>query len=161
MIDKEALSPVQVEHLLRGYFGWLGSFVVGAADIVARPATNQPEKPSSDLWKLVTGGMISNLEDAPSRYVSQMYDQAKEIEQAYSTYRNLQKQGKEEEADKFAEKNVDKLNKYRSVERVKKSASRINEQIRIIERSALDGVEKREKIRELNRAKERMAMAVN
>lgn len=161
MIDKESLSPVQVDHMLRGYFGWLGSFIVGAADIVARPASDQPKRASSDMWKLATGNMVSNLEDAPSRYVSQMYTQAKEIEQAYGTFKMLEKQGKREEADKFVEDNREKIRKHEMISDLKSRESKFNEQIRITERSSMSPDEKRDRIRVLNKEKDRVARAAN
>jgi len=160
LAGKESLSPVQVDSMLRGYFGWLGSFVVGAADVLARPATGQNERASSDIWKAATGGMASDLRDAPSRYVSQMYDQAKELEQVYGTWRALQKQGKTAEAQEFAKENRDKLGRYRSVETVKRSEAMLNERIRLIERSSKSSDEKRELIRKINAQKDRAARAV-
>jgi hypothetical protein len=153
----ESLSPVQIDHLLRGYFGWLGSFVVGAGDIIARPATGQPKQAAPDYWKMATGGMISNLSDAPSRYVSQMYDQAREIEQAYGTWQALQKQGKKDEAKEFVKENLSELKKYDKIADIKKYQSQLNEQIRYIERSNNAPDVKREKIRKLQNEKDRVA----
>lgn len=161
LVNKEGLSPVQIDHMLRGYFGWLGSFVVGGADIIARPFTGQVDKPTADYYKLATGGMVADLRDAPSRYVSQMYEQAKEIEQAYGTWKILQKEGKFAESQEFMLENKNALAKYKSIEHVKKSVSKLNENIRIIERSNIDPDVKREKIRELQKQKTRIAMTVS
>ena len=86
VVDAGFLSPVQVDHLIRGYFGWLGMFAVGFADLGARHAADQPQRPAIDVWKTATGGMLSQLEDAPSRYVSQVYEQTKAIDEAWSSY---------------------------------------------------------------------------
>jgi hypothetical protein len=148
-IGKESLSPVQVDQLLRGYFGWLGSFVVSAGDILARPAANQPERAAPDYWKAATGGMVANLEDAPSRYVSQMYAQAREVEAAYATWKDLLKDGKVEEAKEFREDNADAIKKYGVVERIKKRESELSARIRQIEESTQPGDTKRDLIRSL------------
>ena len=160
LIGVDSPSPVQVDHMLRGYFGWLGSFVVGAGDIIARPATGQPERPSSDIWKAATGGMVSDLRDAPSRYVTQMYTQAKELEQAYGTYHALLKQGKTDEAQSFAKDNIEELAKYRNVEHVKKQEAKLNERARMIERSNLDADTKRETLRSIQEQKDRLARTI-
>ncbi len=154
VVGKEALSPVQVDALIRGYFGWLGTFVVGLADMPARYATDQAERPSIDLWKAATGGMISGLDDAPSRYVTQVYEQARVIEQAYGTWRSLRKAGKTEEAAEFMEDNGDKIKRYRSVEAVKVAIARINQQIRVVEIRDMDADAKRLEIRRLNARKD-------
>jgi hypothetical protein len=157
LVGAEALSPVQIDHLLRGYFGWLGSFVVGAGDVLARPATGQIKGPTPDYWKAATGGMVSDLRDAPSRYVSQMYEQARELEQVYGTWKALQKDGKPEEAAAFKESHEDDLRRHKNVERVKRGEALLNQQIKRIEKSGATADEKRERIREVQQRKERLA----
>jgi hypothetical protein len=161
LVGAEALSPVQIDHMLRGYFGWLGSFVVGAADVIARPASGQAKHPTPDYWKAATGGMIADKDSGSSRYVSQMYEQAKEIEQAYGTWRALQKQGKTAEAKEFFRDNKEDLIKYKKIEAVKRTESQLNERIRIIERSNLAPDVKRERIDKLREQKDRVARRVN
>ena len=141
----------------RGYFGWLGAFIVGAGDTIARPATDQPSNPTPDYWKTVTGGMAADLRDAPSRYVSQMYDQAKEIEKAYGTWKMLVREGKVEEAREFRADNAELLNEHKQVERVKKAESALNQRARMIERSNMDPDRKRELLRQINEQKDRTA----
>jgi len=155
-----AMSPVQIDHVLRGYFGWLGSFVVSGADYAIRPLTNEPSRPERDYWKMATAGIASDVDSASSRYVSQMYDQAKVLEEAYGTYRQLLKEGKTAEAAAFRESNREELTKYRSVERVKSAEAKFNERIRMIERSAMDPAEKRARILEIQKQKDRTARLV-
>jgi hypothetical protein len=157
----QSLSPVEIDHLLRGYFGWLGSFVVDVGDIIARPTTGQVDKPTPDYWKVATGGMVSDKNQASSRYVSQMYTQAKEIEQAYGTYRQLQKTGRPQDAANFVAENRDKLKKYETIGAAKKEFSLINERIRMIERSSMDSQKKRDQIQALKARENRIAEMVN
>ena len=155
-----ALSPVQVDHLLRGYFGWLGSFVVGAADMIVRPFTNEPSRPTSDYFKVATQGIVQETNSGSSRYVTQMYDQAKILEQAYGTYRDLVKQGKTEEAKTYLQDHQEELNRYRQIEKVKQAESKYNEAIRMVERSKLSPDEKKTRILEYNKQKDRVARYV-
>jgi hypothetical protein len=143
--------------MIRGYFGWLGAFIVGAGDVLARPATGQAKHPTPDYWKTATGGMVSALEDAPSRYVSQMYEQAREIEQAYGTWRSLLKEGKTAEAKEFFEDNKGDLIKYRKIEAVKRGEAKLNERIRMIERSNMGTDQKRDLIRTIRDQQDRIA----
>ncbi len=151
------LSPVQVDHLIHGYFGWLGSFVVGTADIVARPATGQVPGARRDYWKVATGGIVADKNSASSRYVTQMYEQSREIEQAYGTWRSLLKEGKAGEAREFREENMDSLKKYGLSQGIKRQESKLNERIRMIERSNLSPEEKRRQIDQLRDQKDRIA----
>lgn len=161
LVGQDSLSPVQIDSMLRGYFGWLGSFVVGAADVLARPATDQPEKATPDYWKDATGGIVSDLRNAPSRYVSAMYAQAKELEQAYGTWKSLVKEGKVEEAQAFRQDHQDELSRYRQVEQVKKAEASLNARQRMIERSNVDPDTKRELIRKLQEQKDQRARVLN
>ncbi len=154
-------SPVQIDHMIRGYFGWLGSFIVGTGDLIARPATGQVRGGTPDYWKVATGGMVSDAESPSSRYVSQMYEQAKILEEAYGTYRALAKEGKIAEAQEFAQGNAEKLRRYKSVEQVKRSEARFNEIIRVIERSTKTPDEKREMIRQIQRQKDLIARKIS
>lgn len=160
VMGTSALSPVQIDHLLRGYFGWLGSFVVGAGDVIARPATNQPKRPTPDYWKVATGGMVADKDSGSSRYVSQMYEQAKELEMAYSTFRAIEKKGNAEATREYVKDNLDKLQRYDQVEAAKKSLSLMNERIRMIERSSMEHDKKRDMIRDLKDEEDRIARSL-
>lgn len=155
-----ALSPVEYDHLVRSYFGWLGSFVVGGADMVVRAGSDEPAKPTADYFKIATGGIVREAGTGGSRYVSQVYDQAAELEQAYGTYHHLLKDGKVAEAQEYADDNKEKLARYRQVESVKKAESTINQQIRAIERSNIDPDEKKDRIDALNKRKEEVAKRI-
>ena len=149
-----ALSPVQYDHLARAYFGWLGSFVVGGADMGYRMVSDEPTQPTRDYFKFATQGILKEQGTGNSRYLSQMYEQAKELEQAHATYRQLLKDGKIEDAQEYAEDNKESLSRYRQVESVKRMASKFNERIRAIERSDIDADQKKEQINNIKKMKE-------
>jgi len=154
-VNIEGLSPAQVDAMLRSYFGWVGTFLIGISEHIARPITDQPVQARPDLFKLATGNMISQLDTAPSRYVTQMYEQSKTIDQAYNTWRMLQKAGKVEEAAEFRIDNLDEINKRGRVQGIKELLSNINARIRVIERSTtMSADEKREALRRLQAQKD-------
>lgn len=146
-----ALSPVQIDHLVRGYLAWLGATAVGTADLIVRYATDEKDRPRQDYWKLATGGIVSDKDSAGSRYVSQMYEQAKELESAYATFSQLRKEGKIDEANEYRSNNIEKLKKYGTVEAAKKAVSNLGKQIRSIERGDLAADVKRYKINQLRK----------
>ena len=157
----KSLSPVQVDYLIQGYFAWLGTFVVQAADIVARPITDQPERPSRDWLKTATGGMLSDLNDAQSRYVSQMYDQGRVLEQAYHTYRTMLREGKVTDAIEYLQEHREEISKYRQLERAKSVETKLNLRQRQIENdSTMSAEQKRNAIREILRTREMIAKPV-
>jgi hypothetical protein len=155
-----ALSPVQYDHLIRGYFSWLGSFVVGGADMALRPLAGEASRPTADYWKLASGGIASELPSGSSRYVSHMYEQAVELEEAMGTYKALLKEGKKAEAADYLNEHRDEIKKYRNVEHVKKAETRYNERIRMIERSAMDPDQKKAEIQKIQQLKDKVARLV-
>lgn len=155
-----ALSPVQIDHLARGYFGWLGSFVIGGADMAFRSVSDEPTKPALDYFKFATQGILKESGTGSSRYVTQLYEQAAELEQAHATYRQMLKDGRIDEAKEYAEDNKDKLVRYRQVEPVKKMESKLNERIRKIERSDMGSDEKKDAIALINKQKEMLAKRI-
>ena len=159
-LGEESLSPVQIDSMLRGYFGWLGTFIVGGADMVIRPLANDPARPQADYLKVVTQGIARQVPEPSSKYVSAVYDQAKILEEAYATHRQLIREGKVDDAREFAEDNADLLRRHRVVERVKGAQSQINRTIREIERSDKDPKTKREEIQALRDRQSRIAAEV-
>lgn len=95
-----------------------------------------------------------------SRYVSQMYEQAKILEQAYATLHQLQKDRKPEEARAFLEANREQLTRYQQVEGVKRGEAKFNEMIRMLQRSSLDADEKAARISSIKSRMDVMARRV-
>lgn len=146
-LGAEALSPVQIDHLIRAYFGWLGTFSVAAADLAIRPTMSEPSRPSIDYLKVVTQGIAATVPADQSKYVSAIYEQAQELDRVYATYRQLVRDGKMAEASGFAADNADLLRRQKLVAQAKKIIAASNQRVRAIERNTgMDGDEKRERI---------------
>lgn len=147
-----ALSPVQIDHLIRGYFAWLGSVVVGGTDSLIRAVSDEPVRPAKDVPKFLSGGMVAELDSASSRYVTQMYDQLAEVEKAYNTWRHLVKAGRYEDARTYREENAKDIARYKEIKPVKGAVSAYAKQIREVERSEkYTPAEKKLRIIELRR----------
>ena len=104
--------------------------------------------------------MASELPSNSSRYVTHMYEQAVELEQAMGTYKALLKEGKKAEAAEFKAEHMDELRKYRNVEHVKKAETRYNERIRMIERSEMSPDQKKAEIQKIQQLKDKIARLV-
>lgn len=91
------LSPAQIDHLIRGYFGWLGTFATGAVDHLADAAGLRPAAPTMKLKDVfVAGNFVETLPSGSSRYVTVFYDQAKEINEYYADLKAAEKRGDKE-----------------------------------------------------------------
>jgi hypothetical protein len=156
-----ALSPVQVDHLVKAYFGWLGALSVGAVDQAVRPLTSEPTRPQPDYWKVATGGLASETDSASSYYVTRLYDQAKEMEAAYATWRSLLKEGRVEEAKEYLEENKEDIVRHKALQKVTEGEAKFSEMIRMIERSTtMDAEQKKERINRIRAQQDRLARTV-
>ena len=98
------ISPAKIEHIMRGYTGTLGGYLLALVDTVTRGATGSPLLPSNfELGKLpVINRLFLDL-DKTGGYQQQFYELRNEVDKAVSTINSLQKQ------DRF-----DELSAYRS-----------------------------------------------
>lgn len=83
------VSPQKVEHLVRGYFGWLGTQALNVGDLMARPFMDMPASPKRDLssvnnW-LVAGDLFKEAGTTPSKYSERFYRVQREINAIYAT----------------------------------------------------------------------------
>jgi hypothetical protein len=133
---------------------------VATSDILVRSISGEPSRPASDRWKLATGGMVSDLDGSSSRYVSKFYEQAREIEQAYATYREMVKSGNLREASEYATEHMEELSKHGRTERVRRELQKLNQQRRGVEANAsLSASEKRERINRIKERQDKLARA--
>jgi len=98
------ISPAKIEHIMRGYTGTLGGYLLALVDTITRGATGSPLLPSNfELGKLpVINRLFLDL-DKTGGYQQQFYELRNEVDKAVSTINSLQKQ------DRF-----DELSAYRS-----------------------------------------------
>lgn len=157
----EAISPVQADALLRGYFGWLGTTIAVAADYGIRPLVGAPTKPAMQLRDVfLAGQFMEGMPSTQSRYVTEFYNQAKEIELAYGSYRQALKQGDTEKAKDILESEGDKIRKYRRVTQAKRRESELNARVRQVEQSKADPETKRRLLDMLAEQKDRIARTI-
>lgn len=153
------LSPVQIDSLVKGYFGWIGTSASTALDWGIRPMMDRGQRPDMKLKEVfLAGNFLETLPTASSRYVTQLYDQAAAIEQAYGSYRDAVKRGDFGKAQEVLADEAEKISKYKLVETIKRGESDISSQIRVIEASkTMPGEQKRVRIDRLNDAKNKLA----
>ncbi|MGA1296497.1 MAG: LPD38 domain-containing protein, partial [Burkholderiaceae bacterium] len=134
--DYEKLSPVQIDHLIRGYFGWIGSTATTILDFGLRPLMDRGERPAYRLKDVfVVGNFAEGLPANSSRYVDQLYEQARIIEQAYMSYQDAKKKGDRERMRELVAEDGNKIKAYKSINKISRQVSEINRKIRQIESS--------------------------
>lgn len=155
------LSPVQVDHLISGYFGWLGSHIVATANLSERALSDAPKAAARvDDW-FVVGDFVKSLPQQQSRYVTALYENLKETQEAMNDMRFYQATQQVEKMREIAEDKRDKIMLAKTYERASSQLSKINVEVRRIERSTtMDSKLKRERLDALNQMKNDLAESI-
>jgi len=96
------ISPSKIEHIMRGYTGTLGGYVLALVDTITRGATGSPLLPSNfELNKLpVINRLLLDL-DKSGGYQQQFYELRGEVDRAVATINSLQKQQRFDELSAY------------------------------------------------------------
>jgi hypothetical protein len=149
------LSPVQIDHLINAYFGWLGTSINTAASAAAGHILDFPEQPS---WRAddipVTGRFVREAPNDSSRFLSEFYDQQKQIAQVMGSIKEKIREGNVEDAGQLTEDHAPEIQLEHLFNKTSESIAKVNSQIRTIEESRdMDPEEKRAQIKELIQTK--------
>ena len=154
------VSPVQADHLIRAYFGWLGTMGAATVDAATSPFSDieKPTKKVDDYF----GGFVKELPAASSRYLEDFYKQAKETSEAMADLRRAREVGDTEAAAEIMEERGDKVAQYRVYQQAQRQLADLNKRIRIVRGSTeLDADAKRLRLDELTELRNRIARQVN
>ncbi len=154
------LSPQRLEHLVRGYFGWLGAQALNVSDHLARPLSGLPENPRRDLSRLdnwfVVGDFVKESDPRSSKYIQRFYDEQREVNQVYAAFSQARELGDLERARELAGNDQMRL---RALFKAADSQLRdVNLKIKALERASIPADEKRAQLDLLYRARNRLAM---
>lgn len=157
--DYSALSPKQIDFLMRGYTGWLSTVFTTATDTVLRPMMGRGDRPEMQMRDVfLAGNFVENLPTNSSRYVSTMYDQAREISQVWASYQAAVKSGDVEGAAKIRAANPEALAKRIPVEAAKTRVAELSQQAKKVEGDRLMSAEaKRRRLDEIAAQKDAIA----
>ena len=119
------VSPTKLEHVIKGYTGTLGGYVLTAIDSITRGATGSPLLPSNfELRKMpVINRLLLDL-DKSGGYQQQFYELRSEVDKAVQTINSLQKQQRFDELSAYRSNMQGLLNikgQVRAIERYLKN----------------------------------------
>ena len=148
------LSPVQIEHIARGYLGVLPIAVAGAANDLFGPETKGGEamdKRASDLP--VLGSMFQKKYGGGDS--DTVYDVANNALQVRRTFNAMLKEGRREDALEYRKDNLVAFQSVGAAETYQQIVGRINTELRRVEnRRDLTGSEKASRREQLEKAKD-------
>jgi hypothetical protein len=152
------LSPVQIEHIVRGYLGVLPLAAAAAANSLFEGESKgvRPEGRASDL-PLLGSAFQKKYGGADAEVV---FRDAKEAEQIRNTFNDMLKTGRRAEAAEYREEHKAELALAPLAGQYRQIVGRINEDIRRTqERTDLNAQEKRARLDMLDKAKQERADA--
>jgi hypothetical protein len=149
--DEVVLSPVQVEHLVNAYLGWLGATALSIIDVAARPlsgAASQPDKRIEDYS--VIGRFVREGKGRNSRFVTEFYKQKKEIDQHVADIKRYRDNQEFDKLKSSMEEYKDDVRYRKMYSRVGRQISNINKLIRLVTANkAMSSAAKRKRINAL------------
>lgn len=143
-----AVSPVQADHLIRGYFGTVGAQAAGMIDTIWRTASGEeaPSKALSEIQPIKRFYRDLDIPVAHSRYSTLFYDGMREANRVYADVIELQKLGRIDDAQELSREKGGLLAMRQSMNRDQRQLSDINTRIQDVRRSDRDGDQKRQEI---------------
>lgn len=127
---------------------------------LARPLSNLPENPRRALGKIdnwfVVGDFVKGAASRSSKYVQRFYDMQNEVNQVYAVYNQARALGDVERAEEL--KRSDEAKLYGIVKAAGSQLTKINQEIKQLERSDLPAEEKRARLDQPYQARNRISM---
>lgn len=147
------ISPQRLEHMVEGYFGWLGIQALNAGDWAMRGAMGLPSNPNRDLTKtnnlFVIGDFVKEKGTTSNKYLTRFYDVQGEIDQIYASASLARKAGDIERVQQLLQD--PKMRLRPAFQAVDKQITRINQQIKQVNNSReLSAREKNDRLLRLN-----------
>ena len=156
VFGKSPISPVQIDHLIKGYFGWLGATTVGLFDLVLYPSEpEQPTKRWDEMYGLVPIGSFYKTGPLKSTQQGNLFwEQLNEIREHHALYKEYLERGTDEELKAFLAKNQMSLVWRKNYEGMQRHLGVINKKMRAVyDSTVMSADEKRATIDDLITAK--------
>ena len=143
-----ALSPVQVDHLIQGYFGQIGAWVAGVGDVAWRTANGErnPAKHWHEYQPVRRFYRDLSLEDHYTKHGTVFYDGLREAQRAYADVKELRELGELERAARVATRKQDLLAIRLPLQRAQVRLRSINQQMDMVRQSDLSPMLKRQRL---------------
>lgn len=155
------LSPKQIDHLVQGYTGTIGGYVLGLSSLVAAGLT-EGEGPA---WRAadLPVAKVMYQGDAPrtSKYQAQFFDMLTEADQLHRTLKSYREEGRLEAAADLLESSSEKLRHRPALGLARRQLGNIRNQMDAVYRDkVMSSEEKRLRLDELQRRANEVAERV-
>jgi hypothetical protein len=151
------VSPLKVDHLIRGYTGMIGAIALDVTDAVADP--NRASKPINKIPQISTF-----MYDPSGRgYKSEFYRFRESVDQVVNTVNLFKRESRVEELHEYLDEDKLKLYAMRGVtSKIQQQLSNLRKYRGVINADQeLSGSEKQEKIKEIQEQEKALLLAYN
>ncbi|HCF5769802.1 LPD38 domain-containing protein [Pseudomonas aeruginosa] len=158
------ISPKQLDHLVKGYTGTMGAYVLAMGDLVAAAMT-KGEMPTARVGDLPIAKVLYRGDEPRStRHQAEFYDMMQEADQLYRTMRYYRQEGRVDAAEQLLEANRAKLRHRPALGLARQQLGALRKQMDAVYRNTeMTGDQKRERLNELqlrsNQVAERVVKA--
>ena len=133
--EATGMSPVRIEHAVRGYTGTLGTYAMQLADMASREITDGPPPPEMRIDDIpVVKRFVRSDPPRGTKYVTDFYEMKREVEKAYNTIRHYGATLRGEKAMELLKAKRSVIKRYRGFQqagRVMSTLRKAENQIRV------------------------------
>ena len=154
------VSPVHLDHLIRGYFGYAGGLTMWISNEIGKHGAFGPARPSSPTWADAISAIPGNRPFISKTYgtaaKNDFYRLLSEVDRVADSLARLKSDSPEKVAD-FVADNISLIKMEKAVNTVKKDLAKIRKTIRQVSaKQGMSADEKEQTISRLQAAEQRM-----
>ena len=168
--SKIGISPIEVEQLVNGYFGSMGSLFLTGTDAMLSGMGVFPTRPTGIMGSSI-GDPIADLlgisrfykereGDRASRWLSEFYDLKREVYKIYRGVNELRSEGEYEAARDYRRENKSLLVVRQRLNNMYKQLMNINERMGKVKSSTLSATDKYNELKKLTIRRNQVAKKV-
>jgi hypothetical protein len=141
-------SPLRIQHVINGYLGSMGGYLLSLADAGVRLGTDKPVEPELrfdeiPVWKR----FVRSDPPRSTKFKTEFYRLKRDAAKAYNTVRDYRNRGMAKDAKEFLAANRDRVATYKGLHRAGLAMSEMNKAMRSIQESrTMNAGEKRRRI---------------
>ena len=127
------VSPMQLSHIVNGYFGWVGEMAVHHADMLVSKDNDFPSRPASKIMDHPI--LRRTFQTSPIRNTrsgTRFYERVQDIEQAYNDLQLSKKLGDWDRYKEIYEEKKDLLKWRDFIKKKQRIFNELNKRIRVI-----------------------------
>ncbi|MBE0418567.1 hypothetical protein EI165_00335 [Pseudoalteromonas nigrifaciens] len=149
------VSPKKVEHLIKGYTGTIGGYVLGASDIVSRQIMGiETAETPINRYPVIKAFYQGSGPKGSTKFANEFYDALEATNQAYGSYKRAMEEGDTSRQQEIIEGDGEKLRSRIALNRVQRETSKLGKQARAVnDNQNLTSKQKREQLDEIQRQK--------